>query len=150
VKKSRTPQEIFEDLSEKGEYEEANLDPEEIKKVKRLAIEDYEFGQDIRKRKNQNWRIIFNINYDVIRELCSLLVRFEKQKISNHQGLFAFIVLNFKELKLKWEFFETIRNMINLNKYKGMNITQDMWKSIELKIDLYISIINKELEKRLK
>ncbi|MFO8016790.1 MAG: hypothetical protein R6U32_06820 [Candidatus Woesearchaeota archaeon] len=60
-----------------------------------LAIEDYEFGKSLRKLENPNWRVIFNINYDVLRELCDQLMRFKRQKVSNHRGLFAFMMLKF-------------------------------------------------------
>ena len=85
-----------------------NLDKDEIEKVKRLAVEDYEFGKGLKKLDKTNWRIIFNTHYDVLRELCDQLMRFKKQKISNHQGLFAFVILNFPGLELDWQFFETI------------------------------------------
>ena len=75
---------------------------------------------------------------------------FKRQKTSNHQGLFAFIILNFPELDFDWTFFETIRNMRNRNKYRGTDIREDMWKKIELQTGLYISTLKKEIEKRLK
>ena len=147
--KERTPEQVFDDLSTDGFYFEANFDKDEVKKVKKLAHEDYDFGKRLRTLKNPNWRVIFNIHYDVLRELCSQLMRFRKQKISNHQGLFAFMILNFSELDLDWNFFETIRTMRNQNKYLGIDISKDMWKGIELQIDLYISAIETEIEKKL-
>ncbi len=147
--KQRTPKEVYEDLSEQGMYEEANLDKDEIEKIKRITIEDYEFGKTLRTINKPNWRVIFNINYDVLRELCSLLMLFKKQKTSNHQGLFAFIILNFSELEFDWKFFETIRKMRNQNKYSGIDITKEMWKKIEFQIDLYISTLKREIENNL-
>lgn len=148
--KERSPKEVYEELSEQGAYEEATPDKDEIEKVKRITIEDYEFGQSLRKLREPNWRVIFNIHYDVLRELCDLLILFKRQKTSNHQGLFAFIVLNFKELELDWKFFETIRNIRNFNKYRGTDITEEMWKKVELQMNLYISALKKEIEKRIK
>ncbi len=98
--KERSAQQVYEQYSTEGCYEEAHLDKDEIKKVLIMVMEDYQFGKDLRTLKNPNWRIIFNINYDVFRELCDQLLRFERQKISNHQGLFAFIVIHFKDLEL--------------------------------------------------
>ncbi|MBN1377054.1 hypothetical protein JW949_01830 [Candidatus Woesearchaeota archaeon] len=147
--KERTPEDVYSDLATRGEYEEAHFDIEEVKKIKKLSIEDYKYGKKLVNMKNPNWRVIFNIHYDVLRELCSLLMRFEKQKISNHQGLFAFIILNFKELDLDWDFFETIRNIRNKNKYMGLNITKEKWKQISFQLNLYISTLKKEIEKRL-
>src|SRR3989344_6303609 len=123
--KRRTAKEAFEELAEQGFYEEANLDKYEVEKVLRLVLEDYEFGKTLRKITNPNWRVIFNINYDVLRELCSQLMRFKRQKISNHQGLFAFIILNFQELDFDWNFFETVRVIRNKNKYLGLDISRE-------------------------
>lgn len=148
--KERTPEDVYDDLVTQGLYEEANLDKDEIEKVKRLCLDDYEFGKRLRSINAPNWRVIFNIHYDVLRELCDQLMRFTKQKTSNHQGLFAFIVLNFSELELDWNFFETVRQMRNLNKYQGLDITIEMWKKIEFQMELYISSLKKEIEKRLK
>ncbi|MFH0752553.1 MAG: hypothetical protein V1914_03040 [archaeon] len=148
--KEKTPKEVYDDLSIKGFYEEANFDKNEVEKVKRMVIEDYEFGKSLRKIKSTNWRVIFNIHYDVLRELCDQLMRFKKQKTSNHQGLFAFIILYFPELELDWDFFEIIRNIRNQNKYKGTDISKDMWKQVEFKMDIYISTIKKVLERKLR
>ena len=146
--KERTPEEVYEDLASQGMYEEANLDKDEIEKVKRMAVEDYEFGKKLKSIDKPNWRVIFNIHYDALRELCDLLMIFKRQKTSNHQGLFAFIILNFPELELDWKFFETLRTMRNQNKYKGIDITEEMWKQIEFQINLYISTLKKEIEDR--
>src|SRR3989344_3614840 len=148
--KQRTAKDVFEEFATQGLYEEANLDKHEIKKVFLMSLDDYEFGKQLRKIANASWRVIFNINYDVLRELCSQLMRFKKQKISNHQGLFAFIILNFQELDFDWNFFETVRVIRNQNKYLGLDISREKWKSIELQMDLSISVLNKEIKKRLK
>ncbi|MBI2671325.1 hypothetical protein HYX16_00145 [Candidatus Woesearchaeota archaeon] len=107
-----------------------------------MAIEDYEFGKRLREIEEPNYRVLFNINYDVLREICDQLMRFKEQKTSNHQGIFAFIILNFSELELDWNFFEKIRNVRNKNKYQGTDITKDIWKNAELQMDIYISTIN--------
>lgn|SRR3989338_2678060 len=147
--KERTPEEVYDDLVAKGSYEEAHFDKNEINKVKNMVIEDYTFGKSLKKIEAPNWRVIFNIHYDVLRELCDQLMRLKKQKTSNHQGLFAFIVLNFPELELDWSFFETIRNIRNQNKYLGVDISKDIWKQVEFQMDIYISTIKKELENKL-
>ncbi len=147
--KEKTPEQVYDELATRGLYEEANLDKGEVEKVKKLAIEDYEFGKSLTKLDNPNWRIIFNIHYDVLRELCDQLMRFKKQKTSNHQGLFAFVILNFPKLELDWQFFETVRGVRNQNKYKGMDISKDVWKKVEFQVDLYISTLKKEIEKNL-
>jgi len=144
--KERTPEEVYNDLCSQGMYEEAGFDKDELTKIKTLTLQDYDFGKTLRKIENPNWRVIFNITYDVLRELCDVLVRFKKQKTSNHQGLFAFIILEFKELDSDWVFFEMIRGIRNNNKYRGTDITKEVWKKVELQIDLYITAIKKEID----
>jgi len=145
----KTAEKVYENLSRIGQYEEANLDLDIISKSKTIAMEDYNYGKTLRNMENKNYRIIFNISYDSLRELCDQLMRFKKQKISNHQGLFAFIILNFKELKMDWYLLEKIRKIRNENKYEGKDITEEMWKKIEPKIDDYMIKINKYLEKEI-
>src|SRR3989344_4491724 len=146
--KEQTPQEIYRALSAKGAYEEAGLDVDEIIKVTTLTSQDYEYGRTLKNLPTPNWRVIFNIHYDAIRELCDALMRFKKQKTSNHQGVFAFIVLNFPELGFDWTFFETIRTIRNNNKYRGTDISQETWKRVEFQIDIYIKTLKNAIEKR--
>jgi len=147
--KERGPEQIYDHLATEGMYEEANLDHDEVKKVLTMVMEDYKFGKSLRRIKNPSWRVIFNVHYDVFRELCDQLMRFKRQKTSKHQGLFAFIVLNFEDLELDWSFLENIRTMRNKNKYQGLDISKKMWQSAELQFDLYISTLKKEIEVRL-
>ena len=41
--KEKTPLQVFEELSKKGEYEESHIDKEEIYSIWRMTIEDYEY-----------------------------------------------------------------------------------------------------------
>lgn len=140
---------IYDRFSTDGLYEEAYLDKNEIEKVLNLVMEDYHFGKELRKLKFPNWRVIFNIHYDVLRGLCDQLMRFQRQKTSNHQALFAFITHKFKDLELDWRFLDSILNTRNKNKYQGLDISQEMWKSTETQFDLYISALKKTIEERL-
>ncbi|MEK6809176.1 MAG: hypothetical protein AABY40_00725 [Nanoarchaeota archaeon] len=147
--KERTAKQVYEQLSTEGLYEETHLDKEEVKKVLTMVMEDHQFGKSLCKLKDPSWRVIFNIHYDVFRELCDQLMRFERQKTSNHQGLFAFIVLYFEDLELDWSFLENIRTIRNKNKYQGLDISKLMWQNVELRFDLYISALRKEIERRI-
>ncbi|MEK6905354.1 MAG: hypothetical protein AABX24_03035 [Nanoarchaeota archaeon] len=149
MRKERKAEQIYDQFSTEGLYEEANLDKDEIKKVLVMVMEDYQFGKELRKLKAPSWRVIFNIHYDVFRELCDQLMRFKRQKTSNHQALFAFIVLHFEDLELDWKFLENVRTIRNKNKYQGLDISKEMWKSAEMQLDLYISTLKKEIEERL-
>lgn len=148
-KKEKTPEKVYEDLSNNGEYEEAHLDKDEVNKVKSMALKDYESRKILENSEDPNYRVIFNISYDALRELCDQLMRFKQQKISNHQGIFAFIILNFKELGFDWEFFEKIRKIRNQNKYKGEDITKEIWKEVEGRINNYITKAGDYIEQNL-
>jgi len=145
MRKNRSPEEVYDDLVSQGSYEEAHLEIAEVQKVLTMAREDFLCAQNIKQIQKPSWRIVFNAYYDVFRELCDQLLRFKGQKISNHQGVFAFIMLNFSELELDWEFLERIRTARNENKYKGADVSQAMWKSIEFKFEIYISAVDKKV-----
>ncbi|HLC33043.1 MAG TPA: hypothetical protein VJJ82_04405 [Candidatus Nanoarchaeia archaeon] len=148
--RERTPQDVYEELSAEGAYEEAGCDKDEITKIKTLTLQDYEYGKMLKKLQNPNWRVIFNIHYDALRELCDALIRFKQQKTSNHQGVFAFIILQFPELEFDWKFFEIVRTVRNNNKYRGTDISKETWKNAELQMDFYIKGLTEQIEKRLK
>ncbi len=145
---NKTPRQVFNEIKDKGEYESVSIERLEIEAALQMILEDYEFGKRLRHIENPNWRVIFNIHYDVIRELCDQLMRFKNLKTSNHQGLFAFIALNFNDLD-DWEFFETIRTMRNKNKYMALDISKNMWQQVELRLDLNVSLISKQIKELL-
>lgn len=140
MKAKETPDDVFTGISGEGGYKPAQLDIAEATHTLSMILEDYEFGRRLRHIENPNWRVIFNIHYDVVRELCGQLMQMKGMKTSNHQGLFAFISLNFPDLN-EWDFFETIREMRNRNKYMALDISKGMWDQIELKLDLLVSSI---------
>jgi len=140
---------VYDELISNGFYEEAQVDKAEISKVLMMKKEDYMFAKRWKQDKNANWRLILKTYYDILRELCDQLIHFKNQKTSNHQAVFAFIILHFPELELDWELLERIRLMRNDNKYRGVDITQQMWKSIELTFELYISAVQKKVEELL-
>lgn len=148
--KERSPKEVYDNLATKGLYEEANFDKDEVRKILTMALEDYTFTKKLCKMPNPSWRVIFTAHYDVFRELCDQLMRFERQKISNHKGLFAFIILHFDSLAFDWGFLEKIRTIRNKSEYEGRDVSKDTWKEVELQFDLYISATRQEIEKRLR
>lgn len=148
--KELTPEEVYDNLITLGLYEEANRDKDEIKKVLVMTAEDYLFAKSLRTAENPSWRIIFNAHYDILRELCDQLMRFKRQKTSNHQGVFAFVVLNFKELELDWLLLERLRTARNASKYQAVGVSKEMWKSVEIQFDLYIPALQKEIKEKLK
>ena len=147
--KGKTPEEVYDDLMTQGAYEEAYLDLEEIKSVKKRVMEDYLCCKEIKTLKHLSYNVIFNCHYDVFRELCDLLLKFKKIKISNHRGAFAALILKFSELELDWDFLESMRNVRNYSKYQGQDVPKETWNKIELQMNLYISALAKEIESKL-
>jgi len=141
--------EVYEDSAAQGLYEESGFDAEEVKKVLHMAMEDFAFAKKMKVENDPSWRVVFNAYYDVFRELCGLLLRFKKQKSSNHQAVFAFIVVYFKEFDFDWQLLEQIRTVRNNNKYQGLDISKNMWKSIEMPLEVYIASLKKEIGRRL-
>lgn len=132
-----------------GLYQESDLERDVVQQVLTMLHQDYEFAKYLRGQDSPRWRIIFNAHYDIFRELCDLLLLFKERKTSNHQAAFAFIVIYFPELELDWEILESIRKMRNDSKYEGKDISIEMWKSIELTFELYISAVQKKVEELL-
>ena len=140
---------MFTGLNTEGLYEEAGYDKDEITKIMGMILNDYDYGKTLRMTHDPNWRVIFNIHYDVVRELCDVLLRFKKIKTANHQGVFAFVVLHFPELELDWTFFEMIRTIRNNNKYRGIDISKESWKTVELQCDLYVKTLQDGIKRML-
>ena len=85
----------------------------------------------------------------MLREFCDALIRSDSRKISNHQGCFAYICVKFKFLELDWNFFEKIRTTRNRNNYEGSEVVEQDWKEIAVQIQLYVSVIKKEIAKKI-
>ena len=144
-----SPQEVYENLVAQGEYEEVAFEQEVVGSTFSMLVKDYAYVKTLKSEKNPRWRVIFNAYYDVLRELCDILLTFKKQKSGNHRGVFALVVIHFPSLELDWELLERMRNLRNASKYQGSDISTAMWKSVEMALELYISALQKEVEKRL-
>ncbi len=142
-------QQLYERAEADGLYQEAVLEPDVVQQVLNMLKSDYEFAKHLRTDTSSRWRIIFNAHYDIFRELCDILLLFERRKTSNHQAAFAFMIIHFPQLELDWEILESIRKMRNESKYEGKDISQIMWKSVELRFDLYISAVQTKIEELL-
>lgn len=146
--REKTAEEVYDGLIAQGEYKITEKDVEIVKKMRKTALENAEYIEFLLKQKVINWRIIYTLYYDVLRELCEALIRSDGFKISNHQGVFAYICIKYPELDLDWNFFEKIRTIRNRNKYEGSDISRQDWKVIEVQLRLYISTINQVLEQK--
>jgi len=71
-------------------------------------------------------------------------------KSFNHKCLFAYLCVKHPELELDWNFFEKIRTIRNGIHYYGIAISQKDWKEVELQMNLYIKLLKKAVEDKLK
>jgi hypothetical protein len=147
--REKTAQEVYVELEKGGEYKAIDLDINVIKKMLSNATDNADYIDFLLKQGRKNWRIIYTLYYDVLRELCEALIRSDGKKISNHQGCFAYMCIKFPELELDWNFFEKVRLTRNRNKYEGKDIAEQDWKNIQLQLLLYVKTVKKELERRL-
>lgn len=94
-----------------------------------------------------SWNFIYRNYYDIFHELCEALLRLEKIKARTHQALFAYLCTKHPELELNWDFLERIRTKRNGMMYYFESVNYNDWKEVEFQIKLYISSMNKEVEK---
>ena len=93
--------------------------------------------------------ILLQNKYDILRELVSAFLLFDKIKSSNHLCLFAFLCTEHSELELNWDDFEMFRILRNKVCYEGKEISEKDWKNIKVRFDIYIRTFIKEIEKKL-
>lgn len=92
---------------------------------------------------------LFKTYYDVLRELISAFLIFDKVEISNHICLFSYIVVKHPELELDWEILDDMRQLRNRICYYGKELSREDWKSYNLKFSVYISTIKRLVEGRI-
>ncbi len=146
----KTAEEIYDKVTVAGEYREKDIDELALQRMYDIAADNVQFAETLITKKVINWRVIFLLYYDSLRELCDILLRLQKVKCSNHQGCFAYICVKFPELELDWNFFEKVRFMRNRTHYEGKSITDKEWREVEVQLKLYVSTLRKDVGERLK
>lgn len=97
----------------------------------------------------KRWNPAYTLYYDSLHLLVESLLIFDAIKSKNHQCLFTYLCVKHPELELDWDFFEKIRTKRNGIHYYGNPILENDWKSIELQLNLYISTLKKEINRRI-
>ena len=154
MRRPETVKEVYEKCQYEGllKFQEG-IDTKKIRFMIDIAKKELGFAETILKKtseEDREWSIIYKIYYDIIRELIDAFLRFDKIKSSNHLCLFAFLCYKHSELELDWNFFEKIRTKRNGILYYGVQIKYDDWKEIELQVNLYIKILTKAIEEKLR
>lgn len=128
------------------------VNKEKVRKMLLLVESNREIAQKSAKDADKSsitWNTIYNLNYDALRELAEAFLVFDSVKIINHKCLFAYLYVNHPELELSWEFFEKVRTNRNGINYYGQLVSYADFKEIEVQLNLYVSTLKKEIEKRL-
>lgn len=106
--------------------------------------------EKLRESKAEDYSVLFNNRYDVMRKLIHALAIFDKLKPSDHKCMNAYICIKHTEYDLDWKILETMRLLRNNVQYRGQRITKEVWLSHKLKFDIYInslvSFVKKKLE----
>lgn len=80
---------VYENLSAEGEYKISVIDLDVIKKMISTAVGDSHYIDFLLKQTYINWRIIYTLYYDVLRELCEALIRLDGIKVRQPSGMFC-------------------------------------------------------------
>jgi hypothetical protein len=99
--------------------------------------------------KKKLWNPGYDSFYVALHMLVEAFLEFDKVKSYNHQCLFAFLCQKHPELELDWNFFERIRMRRNGINYYGKLVNESVWKEDSLQFELYITLLKKEIQKRL-
>jgi len=126
------------------------IDINKIKSMINIANDDLESAKSLLENTELKYGSIYKLYYAVIHQLTEAILLFDKIKSYNHQCLFAYLCTKHPELDLDWNFFEKIRTKRNGIEYYGNQITEKDWKEIKLQIELYIKILTKTLENKIR
>lgn len=152
--KERTQKNIYESCEEEGSFIPlVKIDLEKIQSMLKTVSADLKSSKNWiknAKKENEEWNAIFKINYDCLHILAEAFVIFDKFKIKTHECLFTYLCEKHSELEFDWNFFEKIRTKRNGSLYYGRLITYKDWEEIQLQLDLYINMLRKEIENKLK
>lgn len=128
------------------------INKEKVQKMLMLVEGNKEVAQKSAKGADKNsvtWNTIYNLHYDVLRELTEAFLVFDSVKILNHKCLFAHLCLKHPELEFDWAFFEKVRKNRNGINYYGQLVTYKDFKEIEVQLNLYANVLKKGIEKKL-
>ena len=135
-----------------GNIKEKSVDIELIKSLKLVAEHGLQFiinkSKDI-PQESTDWTFVFRDYYEALRGLIEAYLLFDGIVADNHQCKNAYICFKHPELDLDWTFLETIRLKRNAINYRGQLMKYVDWKILKLKFELHISLLRKEIERKL-
>ena len=135
-----------------GKIKEKSIDLELIKSMKSVAEKGLEFIKKTAKaipKDSTDWTFVFRDHYEGLRGLIEAYLLFEGVEADNHQCKNAYLCFKHSDLDLDWTFLETIRLKRNAINYRGHLLRFENWNELQLKFDLHISTLKREIEKNL-
>ena len=146
-------QEADKSCKEKGYYRTiAFVNKRRIKSLMENAEINLNTAELIKKSINEQdarWMNVYIEHYDALRIYVEAYLFFDKIIISNHLCLFTYLCVKYPDFEFDWNFCENIRKKRNGANYYGEKITYENWKEDEARFNLYISILKKEINKKL-
>jgi len=95
------------------------------------------------------WMNVFTMSYEVLRNYAEALLLLKNLQSNSDLGIFSALCLKYSHLELDWFFLERLRIKSQSLAEGEENINYADWKSIELQLNLYLSSLREEIEKRL-
>ncbi|MFH1638144.1 MAG: hypothetical protein ABIB71_06985 [Candidatus Woesearchaeota archaeon] len=145
----RTQEETYDRCISEGKIlPRENVELDKAKANLQIAEEDLASAEEILQKKR--WNSAYKMYYDALHGLVEAYLSFDKVKSMNHQCLFVYLCEKHPELELDWGFFEKVRTKRNGIHYYGTLVAEDDWKAINVQFKLYINVLKKALEQRIK
>ena len=153
MRKERTQKSVFIACSEEGSIiPVAKVELEQIRAMMHLSLIDFETIKQWKQHAPKNsgqWNAIYKLAYDTLHSLAEAFLLLDGVKARSHECVFAYICEKHPNLIFDWDFLDMLRSKRNKSIYYGVPISYEDWKEIETQITIYISVLKKEIEKRL-
>lgn len=125
------------------------IDIELAKTLLDSAKKELELSKKIEKIAKY-YSVFFKGKYDILRELITAYLLFDKVKIDNHQCVNAYLCTKHPELEVDWKILEILRIIRNGIYYEGKQIEESAWKTHKIQFEIYIKTFIKEVEQKIK
>lgn len=87
-------------------------------------------------------------HYEIIKELCTAILAIEGWKALNHECLFAYLRKK-KNIDLDFEYLLELKDVRNDIDYRGIMVSNDIWKDNHVRIKLTINLLKEYLQNRI-
>lgn len=141
LERERTPEELYDDLLTKCQYEYVEFDKDKAKALMQETLARYDSLKA--NKDSSDHKAVFSSYYGILKEFCDIMLLMKEQKTDDDYARFLSVYVSFPELDLDFQFFEKLLSLQN----KPM--TKELWKSLELQFTVYTSAIVDWLKKNI-